>query len=93
MEYKFNHKPTAEEIKKTAEYHLSHYIDYCKVWYDNGSKEIFKNDTPVRNYNGYYYFITFGAKEIMTGGSFGRLGIIRSKRCIIQISKKDEERA
>lgn len=87
MEYKFDHRPTASEIKKTTEYHLSHYADYCKVWYDDGSNEVFKNNIPVCNYNGNYYFITFGAQKIMAAGSFGRLGIIRSKRCIRQISK------
>ena len=88
MEYKFDHIPTAKEIKKTTEYHLSHYTDYCKVWYDDGSKEIFKNDIPVCNYNGDNYFITFEAREIRTDGSFGQMGIIRAKRYIRQISKK-----
>ena len=88
MEYKFDRKPTAKEIKETTEYHLSHYVDYCRVWYDDGSKEIFKNDTPVCYYNGNNYFITFEAREIMTDGSFGRMGIIRAKRCIRQISKR-----
>lgn len=88
MEYKFNHNPTAKEIKETTEYHLSRYVDYCRVWYENGSKEIFKNTTPICYYDGDNYFIAFKAKEIMTDGSFGRKGIIRSKRCIKQISKK-----
>lgn len=88
MEYGFDHNPTAKEIKKTAEYHLSHYADYCRVWYDDGSKGIFINDVPVCYYNGDNYFIAFRAKEIMTDGSFGRMGIIRSKRYIRQISKK-----
>ena len=88
MEYKFDHKPTAKEIKKTTEYHLSNYTDYCKVWYDDGSTEVFNNIIPICNYNGNNYFITFRAQEIMTDGSFGRMGIIRSKRYIKQISKK-----
>ena len=88
MEYKFDHKPTAKEIKKTTEYHLSNYTDYCKVWYDDGSKEIFKNDIPVCYYNGDNYFITFEAGEIRAEGSFGQMGIIRAKRYIRQISKK-----
>lgn len=88
MEYKFDHNPTAREIKKITEYHLSHYSDCCKVWYDDGSNEIFKNNIPVCNYNGDNYFITFLAKEIMTNGSFRQMGIIRSKRIIKQISKK-----
>ena len=88
MEYKFDHKPTAKEIKKATEHYLSHYTDYCRVWYDDGSTEIFSNTIPVCNYDGRNYFITFGAAEIMTEGSFGRMGIIRSKRIIKQISKK-----
>lgn len=88
MEYKFDHKPTAKEIKKTTEYHLSNYTDYCKVWYDDGSTEVFNNIIPICKYNGDNYFITFGAQEIMTDGSFGRMGIIRSKRYIKQISKR-----
>lgn len=88
MEYKFDHNPTAKEIKKTTEYHLSNYTDYCKVWYNDGSTEVFNNIIPICNYNGDNYFITFRAQEIMTDGSFGRMGIIRSKRYIKQISKK-----
>ena len=71
-----------KKSKKTTEYHLSHYTDYCKVWYDDGSKEIFKNDIPVCYYNGDNYFIIFEAREIRTDGSFGRMGIIRAKRYI-----------
>ena len=89
MEYKFDHNPTAKEIKKTIEYHLSHYVDYCRVWYDDGSNEILKNNIPICNYDGDNYFVTFWAKKIMTDGSFGRMGIIRSKRIIKQISKKN----
>lgn len=88
MEYKFDHKPTAKEIKETTEYHLSHYVDYCRVWYDDGSTEVFNNTTPICNYNSDNYYITFGAQKIMTDGSFGRMGIIRSKRYIRQISKR-----
>lgn len=88
MEYKFDHKPTAKEIKKTTEYHLSHYADYCRVWYDDNTTEVFNNTTPICYYDGDNYFIAFGAKEIMMDGSFGRMGIIRAKRYIRQISKK-----
>lgn len=88
MEYKFNHYPTAKEIKKTTEYHLSHYADYCRVWYENGANEVFNNTIPICSYNGDNYFITFWARELMTDGSFGRMRIIRSKRCVRQISKK-----
>lgn len=88
MEYKFDHNPTAKEIKETTKYHLSRYVDYCRVWYKDGSNKIFKNTIPVCYYDGDNYFITFQAKEIMTDGSFGRMGIIRSKRCVRQISKR-----
>lgn len=88
MEYKFDHKPTAKDIKKTTEYHLSHYVDYCRVWYDDGSTEIFNNTIPGCYYDGDNYYIIFEAKEIMAAGSFGRMGIIRAKRCVRQISKK-----
>lgn len=88
MEYKFDHNPTAKEIKETTKYHLSRYADYCRVWYEDGSNEVFKNTIPVCHYDGDNYFITFKAKEIMTDGSFGRMGIIRAKKYVRQISKK-----
>lgn len=87
MEYKFDHNPTAKEVKETTKYHLSHYADYCRVWYDDGSTEVFNNTIPVCYYDGDNYFIAFKATEIMRDGSFGRMGIIRSKRYFRQISK------
>jgi hypothetical protein len=88
MDYKFDHTPTEKEIEETIEYHLSHYIDYCRVWYKDGSKGIFKNAIPTFYCYGADHFIAFKAKEIMTEGSFGRMGIIRSKRYVMQIPKK-----
>lgn len=87
MDYKFDHTPIEKEIEETVEYHLSHYIDYCRVWYKDGSKEIFKNTIPSLYCYCGDHFIEFKAREIMTEGSFGRMGIIRSKRCVMPISK------
>lgn len=81
---RFEVRPTQAEIEKMAEYHEAFQEDYCKVWLADGSKRIFKNDMPIVNYyscgQGSYYFIGFVSKHLYKEGSFGRLGIIRSKR-------------
>ena len=83
---RFEVRPTPAEIKEVAEYHEAFQEDYCKVWLADGSKRLFKNDIPIVSYysggQGSYYFIEFVNKHLLKEGSFGRLGIIRSKRII-----------
>lgn len=82
---RFEVRPTPAEIKEVAKYHEAFQEDYCKVWFDDGSKRLFKNDMPIVSYYSgeeSYYFIEFVNKHLHKEGSFGRLGIIRSKRII-----------
>lgn len=83
----FKSKPTQAEINKAADAHEI-VQDYCKVWLADGTKKYFKNDMPVLGYYSggpgrSYYYIYFVSKHLQDKGSFGRLGIIRSKRVII----------
>lgn len=85
----FEVRPTPAEIKEVAKYHEAFQEDYCKVWFDDGSKRLFKNDMPIVSYYSggqkSYYFVEFVNKHLQKEGSFGRLGIIRSKRIIKEI--------
>ena len=82
---RFEVRPTPAEIKEVAKYHEAFQEDYCKAWLADGSKRLFKNDMPIVSYYSgeeSYYFIEFVNKHLLKEGSFGRLGIIRSKRII-----------
>ncbi len=89
----FEVRPTLAEIKEVAKYHEAFQEDYCKAWLADGSKRLFKNDMPIVNYYSdgqeSYYFIEFVNKHLYREGSFGRLGIIRSKRIIKGVEKNE----
>ena len=82
----FKERPTQKEIRIIEKYHAT-FQDYCRVWLSDGSIRIYQNDTPKVHYfsNGHhsYYFIDFVNEELYPTGSFGKIGIIRSKRVII----------
>lgn len=88
--YKLKHEPKARELKKIEEHHNTHYVDYCKVWFDNGEKGEYKNDCPIIRYHDdrKCYIIDFYNPIIGRGtGQFGAMGIIRAKRIIRQVKK------
>ena len=92
MEYRFNHRPTEEELKELTKKHLARYEDYCRVWYDDNSSEIFKNTEAICHtyYKGrsIQYCVVFVSPRLAKEGSFGTLGIIRAKRVIRQKPKR-----
>lgn len=51
--YSFSHYPTEEELKELTKQHLLHYHDHCRIWYRDGRKESYVNDTPGIYYYGY----------------------------------------
>lgn len=81
----FKEKPTKKEIREVEKYHAT-FQDYCRVWLEDGSIRIYQNDTSKVCYfsNGprSYYFIDFVNEELYPTGSFGKIGIIRSKKII-----------
>ena len=82
----FKDKPTTKDIRKAIEYHDT-FTDYCRVWLNNGVVQEYENNIPVvqhlynRNMEP-YYIIEFVNKTLYPEGSFGKLGVIRSKRRI-----------
>lgn len=88
--YKLKHEPKARELKNIENYHNTHYVDYCKVWFNNGEKGEYENNCSVIYYNAEekYYIVDFYNPIIGRGtGQFGAMGIIRAKRIIQQIKK------
>lgn len=82
-------RPTLKQLKDTINKH-NDYTDYVRVWFADGTSRIYYNTEPrVDYYCNKGYFITFESPELSVTGSFGRLGIIRSKRVIIK--KKESE--
>jgi hypothetical protein len=92
MEYWFNHRPTMEELKELTKKHLARYEDYCRVWYDDNSSEIFKNTEAVCHTHykeeSVRYRVVFVSPKLAKDGSFGVLGIIRAKRIVKQQPKR-----
>lgn len=87
-EFVFNHFPTPQEIKKCVEEH-NKYTDYVRIWYDDNTKEIFYNTVPqtigiLDRYGCISYRVIFVNSILNKPGTFGKLGIIRSKRICIK---------
>lgn len=90
--YRFNKEPTGKEIEKCVEEHNTKYIDYVRVWFDDGTNAVYYNTHyEVSNYfdylGGNHYKLTFYNPVLIKPGSFRVLGIIRSKRVIYPIDK------
>lgn len=83
--YSFSHNPTEEELKELTDQHLRNYHDHCRVWYWDGRKESYINDTP-----GIFYYesegiwnVYFYSRELESHPiSFMGRGIIRTKRVV-----------
>lgn len=87
-EFMFKHFPTPQEIKKCVEEH-NKYTDYVQIWYDDNTKEIFYNTVPqitcvLDKYGHFVYKVVFVNSFLSKPGTFGKLGIIRSKRICIK---------
>ena len=73
---------TAKQIEKEVTRH-SKYIDYCKVWFEDGSSKIFYNTVPIERLTiDRFYYLDFINSELSKTGAFGKMGIIRSKRVV-----------
>lgn len=89
--FTFKKYPTPKQIENCINQH-NKYIDYVKVWFDNNTKRIYYNTeyivlTKCDFCSGrYYYEVYFYNPDLSKVGSFGRLGIIRTKR--VKILKK-----
>lgn len=88
----FKEYPTQEQIESCINQH-NKYIDYVKVWFDDNTKKIYYNTEYVVlikcdfGLGKYRYEVDFYNSDLSKEGSFGRLGIIRSKR--VKILKKE----
>ena len=87
-DFMFKHIPTPQEIKKCVEEH-NKYTDYVRVWYDDNTNEIFYNTVPqticiLDRYGSILYKVIFVNLFLDRPGTFGKLGIIRSKRVYIK---------
>ena len=89
--FTFKEYPTPKQIRDCIKQH-SHYVDYVKVWFDDNTSKIYYNtdytiQVRYKNLQRYYevYFLNFGLSK---PGSFGYLGIIRSKRVKYQKEKE-----
>ena len=75
---------TAKQVAKEIERH-SKYIDYCKVWFKDGSSKIFYNTVPIERLTiDRFHYLEFVNSELSITGSFGKMGIIRSKRVVVR---------
>lgn len=75
---------TAKQVEKEILRHLK-YIDYCRVWFKDGSSKIFYNTIPIeRTTIDRFYYLDFVNSELSKNGTFGRMGIIRSKRIVVR---------
>jgi len=87
--YTLTHEPKPKELREIAEKHFARYRDYCRVWYEDGTKGVYANncyyvsnlDSPNQ------WIVSFYSAQLEKDGSFGRLGIIRAKR-IVEEKKK-----
>lgn len=88
MLYTLNYKPKDRHLETIIEHHKTHYVDYCKVWFENGTKKIYYNTEPVCYW--------FSADEIMIDfvnpiihrSSFKKMGIVRAKRVLLPIDRQ-----
>lgn len=86
--YKFDHRPSAREIEETVEFHNYFYDDYCNVTFDDGTKRKYKNTEPaIYYYSKSDFRIDFHNPILRQEGISGKLGIIRSKRVILEKKK------
>lgn len=87
----FKNYPTKKQIESCINQH-NKYIDYVKVWFDNNTKKIYYNTeyvviTRYDYLSNPYYEVYFQNSDLSGIGSFGRLGIIRTKR--VKIRKEE----
>ena len=93
----FKNLPTNKEIRACVEKH-SKSVDYVRVWLkDNTSKVFYNTDYQViqvynRRLRQSCYEIRFFNPNLISPGSFGRLGIIRSKRVFYYEKNLKEEK-
>lgn len=75
---------TAKQVEKEISRH-SKYTDYCRVWFEDGSSQIFYNTVPIekRTSEGFYY-LTFVNSKLSKTGAFGKMGVVRSKRVVFK---------
>ena len=89
MLYELTKRPNAHELNEIIDHHERHYLDYCRVWFDNGSTGVYHNTMPVQHYQSpNKYYVDFQNPILHQEGAFGVMGIIRSKRVCIKILDK-----
>lgn len=91
--FTFKEYPTPKQIRECIKQHNC-YVDYVKVWFDDNTNKIYHNtdySIEVRYKNSErYYEVCFQNFELSKPGSFGWLGIIRSKRVKYKKGKRKE---
>ena len=87
--YFLNHRPSVKELNDIVNHHNAHYVDYCKVWFADGTKRNYFNTEPRIDYwaedkiDVDFFNPTLRCQE----GQFGKMNIIRAKRIILPIDK------
>lgn len=88
MLYELSKHPNAHELNEIIADH-DKYLDYCRVWFDNGSTGVYYNTMPVQYYKSpNKYCVEFRNPILHQEGAFGVMGIIRSKRVCKKILDK-----
>ena len=86
--YLFDHRPTEKELRKLTRQHLRNYHDHCRIWYWNGRKESYINDTPD-----FYYSPTERAwKVFFYSSELARLPIRFICRDVVRYKRVVEKR-
>lgn len=89
--YKLDHVPTQKEIDKFVKHHKTHYCDYCRVWFADGTTRVYYNTEPNLLYcydrQKTEVIVDFRNPIIGKDRAFGNMGIIRSKRVIRPLTK------
>jgi hypothetical protein len=89
MLYELTKNPNARELNEIIDHHTDNYLDYCRVWFKDGTTAIYYNTMPIqycKSPNKYY--VDFRNPILYGNGMFGVLGIIRSKRICKKILDK-----
>ena len=87
--YLFDHRPTEKELRKLTKQHLRNYHDHCRIWYWNGRKESYVNDTPD-----FYYSPSARAwKVFFYSSELKRLPIRFTSRDVVRYKRVVEKKA
>lgn len=88
MLYELAKDPSNDELNKIIAHHAENYLDYCRVWFDDGSTKVYYNTMPIFGYDPPKCYVDFRNPIIYGEGKFGKMGIIRAKRVCRKILDK-----